>query len=615
MQQVFQPVDTRISFPGQEEEILAFWKDRQIFKKTVDSASGRPLFIFYEGPPTANGNPGIHHVISRIFKDVILRYKAMSGYHVPRIGGWDTHGLPVELEVEKALGFSSKTDIENYGIARFNAKCRESVFKYLKEWDAFTERIAFWVDLDKPYITMENYYIESGWWSIKKLWDEGLIYRGYKTAAHCPRCGTSLSSHEVAQGYDENTIDPSVYIKFKLTPDSRLKLPPVSSLGSKDVYLLAWTTTPWTLPGNTALAVDAKSDYVMVDTPDGVIILAGKLLSALGIEQPQIISQVEGACLTGLRYQPLYNPHEYGVERQRFITGTSELTKQPVDNALTYCVIAADFVSMEDGTGIVHIAPAFGEDDFEAGKSNGLDFVLHVDLAGKITGDYAFKDLFVKQADKPISADLKQRGLLYKQATITHTYPFCWRCSTPLLYYVKQSWYIRTTARKEQLIALNQQINWYPDHIKNGRFGDWLENNVDWAFSRERYWGTPLPIWHCDCCDNYECIGGINELAQKPGFSGFEGEIDLHRPYVDNLTYRCSCGGIMQRQPEVIDCWFDSGNMPIAQHHYPFENETLLSDGRFPADYISEAIDQTRGWFYSLHALATCCLARLPLKM
>ncbi len=604
MGEVFQPVDTRVNFPNQEEEILRFWKTRDIFKKSIENRSGGQRFLFYEGPPTANGNPGIHHVISRVFKDIIPRYKTMQGYYAPRIGGWDTHGLPVELEVEKELGFTSKADIESYGIGRFNQKCRESVFKYLKEWVAFTDRIAFWVDLDNAYITMKNSYIESCWWSIKKMWDDGLIYRGYKTAAHCPRCGTSLSSHEVAQGYDENTVDPSVYIKFKLTTSSVLKLADVAQSG-KPVYLLAWTTTPWTLPGNTALAVDAGADYIFVDMGPYVMVAAEKLLGALDIQESKNLGKIKGESLAGLEYEPLYNPHDYNIDRMRFIAGTAELEKQPVKPDLKYRVITASFVSMEDGTGIVHIAPAFGEADFEAGKAEALDFVQHVDLSGNIIGDYAFSGLFVKEADKNIARDLAERDLLYKETTITHTYPFCWRCSTPLLYFVKQSWYIRTTARKDRLINLNQKINWYPEHIKNGRFGDWLENNVDWAFSRERYWGTPLPIWHCEACDAYDCIESIEDLRQKPGFSGFSGEIDLHRPYVDDLTYSCSCGGLMRRQSEVIDCWFDSGNMPIAQYHYPFENETLLTDGRFPADFICEAIDQTRGWFYSLHAISS----------
>ncbi|MDD4793824.1 MAG: isoleucine--tRNA ligase [Dehalococcoidales bacterium] len=604
MGQVFKPVDTRISFPGQEEEILGFWKSEKIFEKSISSRKGGERFVFYEGPPTANGNPGIHHVISRVFKDVITRYKSMQGYYVPRIGGWDTHGLPVELEVEKELGFTSKTDIENYGIDRFNAKCRESVFKYLKEWNAFTDRIAFWVDLDNAYITMKNSYIESCWWAIKKMWDDGLVYKGYKTAAHCPRCGTSLSSHEVAQGYEENTVDPSVYIKFKLTPDSISRIG-ITEIAEKPVYLLAWTTTPWTLPGNTALAVDASARYALVEIDGYIIIAAQKLLATLELSDARKTGEISGQSLVGLDYEPLYNPHEFGVDRMRFKAGSSELEKQPETDKLNYHVISADFVSMDDGSGIVHIAPAFGEADFEAGKTEALDFVQHVDLGGKIIGNYNFTGFFVKDADKIITRDLDDRGLLYRETTITHTYPFCWRCSTPLLYYVKQSWYIRTTARKDCLIDLNQEINWYPDHIKNGRFGDWLQNNVDWAFSRERYWGTPLPVWCCEKCGSFDCIGGIEELKSKPGFSGFDGEIDLHRPYVDNLTYTCKCGGLMRRQTEVIDCWFDSGNMPIAQYHYPFDNNTLISDGRFPADFICEAIDQTRGWFYSLHAISS----------
>ncbi len=603
MKQIFQPVESKTNFPDQEIEILDFWKQQDIFKKSISSREGNKRFVFYEGPPTANGNPGIHHAISRIFKDVIPRYKTMKGYYVPRIAGWDTHGLPVELEVEKELGFVSKHEIENYGIDRFNARCRESVFKYLEEWVAFTDRIAFWVDLDNPYITMDNDYIESCWWAIKTMWDKDLIYQGYKTAAHCPRCGTSLSSHEVAQGYQENTVDPSVYIKFKLTEDSHRVIP--FNDVDKTVFLVAWTTTPWTLPGNTSLAVNCEETYCLVNTDDGILIVAEKLIEICGLEDAPVLAKVTGSKLAGLSYEPLFNPHDFGVERRRLIQGTSELEKQDEAKNLNYPVISAEFVSMEDGSGIVHIAPAFGEDDFDAGKREGLDFVQHVDLAGNITGDYPFSGLFVKEADRQIIEYLKDKGLLLRQTTISHTYPFCWRCTTPLLYYVKQSWYIRTTARKDNLIDLNRQINWYPEHVKHGRFGDWLENNVDWAFSRERYWGTPLPVWHCSDCDKYECIGSVEEIKAKPGFSGLDKELDLHRPYVDNMTYACTCGGTMKRQLEVIDCWFDSGNMPIAQYHYPFENETLLTDGRFPADFICEAVDQTRGWFYSLHAIST----------
>ena len=615
---MFHPVNSKVSFPQLEEKVLSLWKNRDVFKRSVDSRRGGPRFVLYEGPPTANGSPGIHHVLARVFKDIIPRYKVMKGYYAPRIAGWDTHGLPVELEVEKQLGFSSKADIDKYGIAQFNARCRESVFGYLEEWQAMTERIGFWVDLEHPYITMENDYIETVWWAIKQMWDRGLVYQGYKTTAHCPRCGTSLSSHEVALGYEDDTEDPSVYIKFKLV------LPPAAESAEqkrlselsreKPTYFLAWTTTPWTLPGNTALAVAAEAEYAVVEVRDEYIILADGLRGQGGLGEGRVATTLKGNGLVGTRYEPLFNPHRYGVERRRpqtlFIPDTEHAHKefklQEVSEDLTYGVIATDFVSMEEGTGIVHVAPAYGEVDFEAGMEYELDFVNPVDLQGKVTGNYAFSGLFVKDADPLVLKDLEERGLLFRRETIRHTYPFCWRCGTPLLYYAKQTWYIRTTAVKEGLLAGNSQINWYPEHIKYGRFGDWLENNVDWAFSRERYWGTPLPIWRCESCGNYECVGSLEELKNEPGFSGLKEPLDLHRPFVDEVTFDCpQCKAAMQRVPEVIDCWFDSGAMPVAQWHYPFENRTLLEDGRFPADYICEAVDQTRGWFYSLHAIST----------
>lgn len=602
---MFRPVGSKVNFPQLEENILGFWKSKNVFERSVDARQGNHRFVLYEGPPTANGSPGIHHVLSRVFKDVIPRYKAMKGFYAPRIAGWDTHGLPVELEVEKALGFSSKTQIEEYGIDKFNARCRESVFGYLKEWNALTERIAFWVDLEHPYVTMDNDYIESVWWAINEMWKKGLVYQGYKVTPHCPRCGTSLSSHEVALGYQDDTEDPSVYIKFKVSGKSPGNLP-----SDKPAYFLAWTTTPWTLPGNTALAVASDAEYAVVDTGDEYLILASARQEAAGLGEAPVIAKVKGKDLVGAHYEPLFNPHNFGVERQRF-QENSALKSQKADKKLTYRVIAGDFVSMEDGTGIVHIAPAYGEVDYQVGSEEGLDFVHMVDLQGNITGTYPFAGKFVKDADKDIIADLKSRNLLFRSETIRHTYPFCWRCDTPLLYYAKQTWYIRTTAVKDELIARNDEINWYPEHIKYGRFGDWLQNNVDWAFSRERYWGTPLPVWRCESCESYECVGSIDELEKKPSFSGFKQPLDLHRPFVDELTFNCSkCGGVMKRLPEVIDCWFDSGAMPIAQYHYPFDNDTLLEDGRFPADYISEAVDQTRGWFYSLHAISTLLFNR-----
>lgn len=615
---MFKPVNSKVSFPHLEDNILTFWKEQQIFQKSVDARKGSTQFSFFEGPPTANGNPGIHHVLSRIFKDVIPRYRTMKGYYTPRKAGWDTHGLPVELEIEKKLGFSSKHEIENYGIARFNALCKESVFNYLKEWNAMTERIGFWLDLEHPYITLDNSYVESCWWVIKQLWDQGLVYQGYRVTPHCPRCGTSLSSHEVALGYDEHTEDPSVYIKFRLAKDSlrRSNLADATVkkletvLGDKPAYFLAWTTTPWTLPGNTALAVSADSEYVVLDMGAEYLIMARALMDQVIEGEYSIAGKVFGSELENATYEPLFNPHQFGIERSRYTTIDSSTEDiyagfviQEPDDKLSYHLITADFVSMDDGTGIVHIAPAFGEADFDAGKSNGLDFVQPVDLDGKIIGTYPFAGKFVKDADPLVLDNLQSRGLLYRSGTIIHTYPFCWRCDSPLVYYAKRTWYIRTTARKDKLIGGNGKINWYPEHIKYGRFGDWLENNIDWAFSRERYWGTPLSIWKCPECGTFECIGSVEELKQKPGLKGMAEPLDLHRPYVDAITFDCpSCGKAMTRQPEVIDCWFDSGAMPVAQYHYPFENKALFDAG-FPADFICEAVDQTRGWFYSLHAL------------
>ena len=608
---MFNPVNTRASFPQMEEAILKMWKENNTFEKSVENRKGKTRFNLYEGPPTANGRPGIHHVLARVFKDVIPRYKTMKGYYAPRIAGWDTHGLPVELEIEKKLGFSGKTQIEQYGIAKFNALCKESVFTYLKDWEIMSERVGYWVDMQHPYITMKNEYIESGWWAIKQLWDKGLIYQGYRVTPHCPRCGTSLSSHEVALGYQDNTVDPSIYIKFKIVADSftgsvdRERVREIfRGNAAKPAYFLAWTTTPWTLPANTALAVSAKDEYTVIETENEFIIMAEALRGRVITGDSTVAAYIKGSELAGIQYVPLFNPHDFGVDRQRFFG--AELRRMETDLNLTYHVIAADFVSMDDGTGIVHVAPAYGEADYQAGQENGLDFVHMVNLQGLIMGNYPFASKFVKKADPLVLENLKSRDLLYRQETVKHTYPFCWRCNTPLLYYSKQSWYIKTTSVKDKMLAGNEKINWYPEHIKAGRFGDWLKNNVDWAFSRERYWGTPLPIWRCETCGTYDCIGSTAELKSKVGFTGFVEPLDLHRPYVDDISYDCpKCRGKMKRQPEVIDCWFDSGNMPVGQTHYPFENETMLTDGRFPADFICEAMDQTRGWFYSLHAIST----------
>ncbi|MFC2017372.1 isoleucine--tRNA ligase [Chloroflexota bacterium] len=622
---MFLPVSSQMNFPQVEENILSLWRNKNVFERSVDARRGAPRFVLYDGPPTANGSPGIHHVLSRVFKDVIPRYKAMKGYYTPRIAGWDTHGLPVELEVERKLGFSGKAQIEEYGVDRFNARCRESVFSYLKEWEAITERIAFWVDLKHPYVTMDNKYIETVWWAIKQMWDRGLVYQGYKVTPHCPRCGTSLSSHEVALGYQDDVEDPSVYIKFKIVPsplsesDEQRKLYELSR--GKSTYLLAWTTTPWTLPGNTALAVAPEADYAVVEVDGEYLILASARLEFAGLDNCNVIERLKGsdlASITGVNYEPLYNPHKYGVERKCFGTmdelgasGAQKLKSQEPNEKLIYKVIDTDFVSMDEGTGIVHIAPAYGEVDYEAGQDYGLDFVHMVDLQGNIVGNYPFSGKFAKDADPLILDDLQSRNLLYRSGKIRHTYPFCWRCEAPLLYYAKQTWYIRTTAVKESLIAGNREINWYPEHIKHGRFGDWLENNVDWAFSRERYWGTPLNIWRCESCSHLDCVESVQELGKKPGFTGLKEPLDLHRPFVDEITFDCpQCGATMRRVPEVIDCWFDSGAMPIAQLHYPFENKELFDNELKQADYICEAVDQTRGWFYSLHAISTLIFDR-----
>ena len=629
---MFRPVDSMVNFPQVEENILSLWRNNRTFERSVDNRQGASRFVLYEGPPTANGSPGIHHVLARVFKDAIPRYKAMKGYYTPRIAGWDTHGLPIELEVERQLGLSSKTDIEKLGIDKFNARCRESVFGYLKEWEAMTERIGFWVDLKHPYITMDNSYIETVWWAMKQMWDKGLVYQGYKVTPHCPRCGTSLSSHEVALGYDDNVEDPSVYIKFKVDIESLLNLaktkgfhtPLLDKLQVKPAYFLAWTTTPWTLPGNTALAVAADAEYAVAEGDSEYLILADVLLGVVGLDGYKVVGKIMGRDIVDTKYAPLFNPHKYEVEVRCPIVikdasgqshweppGMGPPRVEHVNDPLKYPVIAADFVSMDEGTGIVHVAPAFGEVDFNAQSDNPLCFVQPVDLQGRITGTYPFSGKFMKEADPLILEDLQSRGLLFRSEKIRHTYPFCWRCEAPLLYYAKQTWYVRTTAVKEALIAGNDEINWYPEHIKYGRFGDWLQNNVDWAFSRERYWGTPLPIWCCESCGELDCIGSVEELRNKTGFSGLKEPLDLHRPFVDEVTYNCpKCKTKMRRVPEVIDCWFDSGTMPIAQVHYPLDNDTLLDDGRFPADYICEAVDQTRGWFYSLHVISTLLFNR-----
>ncbi|MBI2916851.1 MAG: isoleucine--tRNA ligase [Chloroflexi bacterium] len=598
---MFKPVSSKPSFMELEESIVQFWREARAFERSLELRQGGPMFTLYEGPPTANGLPGVHHVLSRVFKDIIPRYKTMKGFYCPRKGGWDTHGLPVELEVERELGFKSKADIEAYGVDRFNARCRESVFRYVKEWETLTERIGFWLDMANAYVTLDNDYIETVWWIINQLWEKGLVYQGYKVTPHCPRCGTSLSSHEVALGYRDDAVDPSVYVKFRLTGYDATRRARRAFDNSFDrlrehgepVYFLAWTTTPWTLPANTALAVSPRATYVLVEV-DGSngrerLVLAEARLSALGKEYREL-ARFSGAELVRLQYEALF--------------------RQPDANS-AYCVVAGDFVAMDEGTGIVHIAPAYGEIDLEVGRTEGLPLVHTVDLQGVVAEGLPGGGKFVKEADPLITEDLQRRGLLLRSGTITHTYPFCWRCSSPLLYYAKSSWYIQTTAVKEELIRGNEEIAWYPEHIKRGRFGDWLENNVDWALSRERYWGTPFPVWRCEVCGHQEAVISRGELKARPGVEGWRDDLDLHRPYIDAVTFSCpQCEGRMRRHPEVIDCWFDSGAMPFAQFHYPFENHTLVEDGRFPADYICEAVDQTRGWFYSLHAISTLIAGR-----
>ncbi len=590
----FKEVDTRVSFPKLEENVLDFWKKEKIFEKSLANREGGQRYVFYEGPPTANGKPGIHHVLARVFKDLFPRYKTMRGYYVPRKAGWDTHGLPVEVEVEKKLGFKGKDDIEKFGVAEFNKLCKQSVWEYVQEWERMTERIGYWADLEHPYITYENDYMETGWWILKRLWDQNRLFKDYKVTMHCPRCNTSLSDAEVAQGYKDNVDDPSVYIRLRLRPGEAEKLPfgPDAARGLP-VAFMVWTTTPWTLPANTAAALKAGAAYVLVrpnDEQETYIVakdLAPRLFSEDGFET---LGEAQGSELAGFKYQPLFP----GVN----------INSQPADTSAAYRSITDEIVELGEGTGIVHIAPAYG--DLDVGRRAGLPTIFSVDLSGKVLEAFPqFNREFFKKADPHITRDLKERGFLWRSGRVSHTYPFCWRCDTPLLFFAKDSWYIKTTSVKDQLIANNNKINWYPAHIKQGRFGNWLENNVDWAISRERYWGTPLPLWQCDQTGQYECIGSVAELEEKVGRS-LKG-LDLHRPFVDELAYPSpfAQGATMRRLPLVLDCWFDSGAMPFAQVHYPFENKEDFVPVHFPADFICEAVDQTRGWFYTLHALGT----------
>ena len=584
---MFKELPDKISSAELEQEVLKHWKADKTFEKSITTREGKPGFTFYEGPPTANGKPGIHHVIARTIKDLMCRYKTLRGYQVYRKAGWDTQGLPVEIEVEKALGIKSKDDIEKLGVENFNKACKESVFKYLKEWDELTERMGYWINLKDAYVTYKNEYIESVWWSLKKFFDGGKIYRGYKIQPYCPRCETPLSTHEVAQGY-EDVKDPSVYVVFKIK----------NGQGLDGYEFLVWTTTPWTLISNVALAVGPKITYVKIkfnDTDDHLI-LAKDRLSVI-IENYEILGEIKGSELENIEYDQLM-PYV-----------------KPEGKA--FYVALGDFVTTEDGSGIVHIAPAFGEDDYQLSRKYNLPVLQPVNKSGKFTDDITdFKGRFVKEADEDIILKLKSEKKLYRKEKFVHSYPHCWRCHTPLLYYARESWYINTSSYKDKMIELNNRIKWYPPETGSGRFGNWLEENRDWALSRDRYWGTPLPIWACTCekgeceCDQkYVAIGSIEELkARATNFNEVfktEESIDLHKPYIDRIKIRCEKGKCeMERVTEVIDAWYDSGSMPFAQHHYPFENKELF-EKNYPADFIAEGVDQTRGWFYSLHAIGT----------
>ena len=573
------PVDSSPSFPRLEEAVLERWRERDVFRESLRRREGADRFVFYEGPPTVNGPPGVHHVLARVFKDIFPRYKTMRGYYVERKGGYDCHGLPVELQVEKEIGSTGKADIERYGIEAFNARCRESAMSHISDWNRLTERIAFWVDLDDAYRTMDPDYVESVWWALKSIWDEGLLYEGHKVVPYCPRCGTALSSHELGlPGGYLDIVDPSLYVRFPVV-DPRAPLQPGDEL-------LAWTTTPWTLVSHAAIAADPDLRYVRARDPDtgGVAVLAEARVEALLGEDAEVLDLFTGAELLGTRYEPPFP----------FIPAAAYGPKG-------HTVVAADFVSAEDGTGLVHTAVAFGEDDFRLGREQGLTVVNPVRPDGTFddrAGPYAGRG--VREVADDLITDLRSRGRVFKAESYEHAYPHCWRCGTPLIYYATPSWYIATERKRDRLLAANETVTWYPDHVKHGRFGDWLANNVDWALSRARYWGTPLPVWRCGE-GHTTCVGSLGELEQR---SGVRLE-DPHRPFVDDVVIPCEeCGGEMRRVPEVIDVWFDSGCMPFAQRHAPFENQELF-EATFPADYICEALDQTRGWFYSQLAVST----------
>ena len=570
---MYKKVPTTLNFVEREKETLEFWKDNRIFEKSVELRKGAPAYTFFDGPPTANGKPHIGHVLTRAMKDIIPRYKTMRGYDVLRKAGWDTHGLPVELEVEKELGLDGKEQIEQYGVIPFIQKCKESVWKYKGEWEVMSDRMGFWADMDNPYITYDNDYIESEWWALKTIYEKGLLYKGHKIVPYCPRCGTALSSHEVAQGYKE-VKETSATVRFRV-PDE------------ENTYFLAWTTTPWTLPSNVSLCVnpDVTYAYVRVDGKETLIMAKDLIETVLEGHETEIVKEVLGKELEYKHYEPLF-----------------ECTRKAAGGKDAFYVMVDDYVTTTDGTGIVHNAPAFGEDDYRVCRRYDLPFVQMVDSKGEMCGGTPWDGVFVKKADPMVLKDLEERGLLFAAPKFEHSYPFCWRCDTPLIYYARSSWFIAMTKVKDRLIDYNRRINWIPETIKEGRMGNFLENVIDWGISRERYWGTPLPVWVCDKCGKIHVVGSRKELSQ---LTGCDENVELHKPYVDPLTWKCECGGTMRREPVVIDCWFDSGSMPFAQWHYPFENKDMFQR-RYPANFISEAIDQTRGWFYTLSAIAAC---------
>ena len=586
---MYKKVDTSLDFIQREKEVIEFWKENGIFEKSVEKNEGGEEFSFYDGPPTANGKPHVGHVLTRSMKDLIPRYRTMKGRHVLRKAGWDTHGLPVELEVEKLLGLDGKQQIESYGIEPFIKQCKLSVWKYKSEWEKMSDRVGYWADMDNPYVTYDDKYIESEWWALKRMHEKGLLYKGHKIVPYCPRCGTALSSHEVAQGY-KLVKENSAVARFKVK-------------GAKNRYILAWTTTPWTLPSNVALCMNPDEPYVEI-AAEGVNYILAEALAGKFFEEYKVVAKKRGKDWEGLEYEPLFPETTAEIKR---ISPASSAVK-------AHYVVCDGYVTMGDGTGVVHIAPAFGEDDYKVGKKYGLPVVQLVNERGCFDERFeSLNGIFAKKADKAILDRLEKEGTLFKVLPYEHDYPHCWRCDTPLLYYARSSWFIEVTKVKSDIIAANRSVNWMPDNIKDGRMGNFLENVIDWGLSRDRYWGTPLPVWVCPDCGEIEVIGSKEELKEKCGLDK-NADIELHRPYLDGLVCKCPrCGGKMKRTPEVIDCWFDSGSMPFAQYHYPFENKETF-ERTFPADFISEAVDQTRGWFYTLLVINTILFGKAPFK-